>query len=124
LKGIPLIKDSRKQRYREELAAFGEVGLKYFKEMLRSSISNPYYHLSVVVKLKQNYPVSEITKSIEVALKFKALQGKTIVNLVRRQIPAQGLNRLEQILSIPPLRLQSSRSGRKATRILRLGSGG
>ncbi len=103
LKGIPLVKDSRKQRYREQLATFGEVGLKYFEEMLKSSISNPYYHLNVVVKLKQNYPVSEIIKSIEVALKFKALKGKTIVNLVRRQIPPQGLNRLEEILSIPGL---------------------
>lgn len=103
LKGIPLVKDSRKQRYREELAIFGEVGLKYFEELLRSSISNPCYHLNVVVKLKQSYPVSEITKSIEVALKFKALKGKTIVNLLRRQIPAQGLNRLEEILSIPGL---------------------
>lgn len=103
LKGIPLVKDSRKQRYREELAIFGEAGLKYFEEVLRSSISNPYYHLNVVVKLKQNYPVSEIAKSIELALKFKALKGKTIVNLVRRQIPTRGLNRLEQILSIPGL---------------------
>lgn len=103
LKGLPIHKDSRKEKYREELADFGEVGLRYFEEVLKSSISNPYYHLSVVVKLKQSYPVSEISKSIEVALRFKALQSKTIANIIRKRIPVDGWNRLEQILSIPGL---------------------
>lgn len=103
LKGIPHIRDNRKDRYREQLASFGEVGLKYFQQMLNSSISNPYYHLNVVIKLKQYYPVTEITKSIEVALKFNALKGKTIENILRKWLPVNGTNRLERILSIPGL---------------------
>jgi len=103
LKGMPLIKDNRKERYRKELSQLGEVGLNYFEEVLKSQVSNPYYHMNVVVKLKETYPISEITKSIEVALKFRAFQSKTIVNLLRRRIPPHGLNRLEQILSIPGL---------------------
>lgn len=103
LKGIPRIKDSRKERYRQQLAGFGDVGLKYFQRMLNSSLPNPYYHLSLVIKLKQYYPASEIIKSIEIALRFNALKGKTIENIIRKWLPANGLNRLEKILSIADL---------------------
>jgi len=103
LKGIPRVLDNRKQKYRQAFSEFGDIGIKYFDEVLNSSLSNPYQHLGKVLKLKQSYPVSDIAKSIEVALKFKALQSKTIINLVRRQIPPHSLNRLERILSIPGL---------------------
>jgi len=49
----------------------------------------------VVVKLKQDYPVSEITKSIKVALKFKALKAKTIANLQLHQVQG-GLEKLKR----------------------------
>lgn len=99
MKGMPIKRDTRKQKYQEAFSEFGEVGIKYFEEMLKSSISNPYYHLSVVLKLKESYPISEIVKSIEVALKFNALQSKTIANIVRKQIPVWSINRIVQILT-------------------------
>ena len=103
LKGLPLIKDNRKQKYREEFTLFGDIGLIYFQEVLNGDLSNPYYHLNVVLKLKELYPVSEIKRAMEIVLKFKALHSKTIVNLLKKQIPPYGLNRLEQVLSIPGL---------------------
>ncbi len=78
LKGMPIVRDSRREKYREELSAFGEAGQRYFEEVLRSAVSNPYYHLKVVVKLKDEYSVREIAGAIEVALRFKALRSKTI----------------------------------------------
>jgi transposase len=99
LKGIPHIKDSRKEKYREELSDFGEVGIRYLDEVLKASTINPYYHLSRVVKLKQSYPTSEIARAIEIALKFKALNSKTVINLVRKYIPPYSLNQLEQVVT-------------------------
>ncbi len=103
LKGIPKAKDSRREKYREALSIFGEVGMRYFEEALRSGIANPYYHMSVVARLKETYSAGEVAQALEVALRFKALQSKTIVNLVRRHVPAHGLNHLERVLSIPGL---------------------
>ncbi|MEW6557931.1 MAG: IS21 family transposase [Elusimicrobiota bacterium] len=102
-KGMPKVLDNRRQKYQQEMSAFGEVGLKYFEEILNSSISNPYHHLGKIIRLKESYPVSDIASSIEVALKFKSLQSNTVVNLVKKRIPAYNIDRLEKMLSIPGL---------------------
>jgi len=99
-KGLRIIRDNRKEKYRQEFAVFGDTGLKYFEEVLKSSISNPYHHLNAVAKLKDMYPVSEIEKALSVALRFKAFQSKTVVNIVRKQIPPYGINNIEKILTV------------------------
>ncbi len=99
-KGLRIIRDNRKEKYRQEFASFGDTGIRYFEAVLNSSISNPYHHLNIVAKLKDMYPVSEIEKALNVALRFKAFQSKTVVNIVRKQIPPYGINNIEKILTV------------------------
>jgi hypothetical protein len=48
----------------------------------------------------QAHQKGKIEKALTVALRFKAFQSKTVVNIVRKQIPPYGINNIEKILTV------------------------